>query len=178
MASHLKDAQEEAKADMTPMIDCVFLLIIFFLCIDFKTLEAKLSAYLPKDKGSQTDETDPVEQLSLRIEMEEWGTEVLRRPRSKSTAYQLQGHRVRYMLGPSRYTEIAKLLEALEKIVADPGQRVPDKDKPGSMKIKPIVIEPQPGTTYGDVAQVVDAVTQAGFGEINFGGGRGSRKKN
>ena len=42
--------------DMTPMIDVVFLLIIFFLCIDFKILEAKLPAYLPKDKGSQPEE--------------------------------------------------------------------------------------------------------------------------
>ena len=47
--SHLADAEEEAEGDMTPMIDAVFLLIIFFLCIDFKTLEAKLPAYLPKD---------------------------------------------------------------------------------------------------------------------------------
>ena len=36
MANYL----EEAKPNMTPMIDVVFLLIIFFLCIEFKTLEA------------------------------------------------------------------------------------------------------------------------------------------
>ena len=31
--SAIDDAQEEAKADMTPMIDVVFLMIIFFICI-------------------------------------------------------------------------------------------------------------------------------------------------
>ena len=45
----LEDAQEEVKPDMTPMIDVVFLMIIFFICIDFKVLESKLPAYLPKD---------------------------------------------------------------------------------------------------------------------------------
>ncbi|MCI0342172.1 MAG: biopolymer transporter ExbD [Planctomycetales bacterium] len=38
--------------NMTPMIDCVFQLLIFFMCATkFKTLEGKLLAYLPKDKG-------------------------------------------------------------------------------------------------------------------------------
>jgi biopolymer transport protein ExbD len=43
---------EEIKQDMTPMIDVVFQLMIFFMCtIKFKTLEGKLQAYLPKDVG-------------------------------------------------------------------------------------------------------------------------------
>ncbi len=43
MRQLLQDAvDEEAEMDMTPMIDVVFLLIIFFLCIDFRILEAKL----------------------------------------------------------------------------------------------------------------------------------------
>ncbi len=81
--SHLKDVQEEAKNDMTPMIDVVFLLIIFFLCIDFKTLEAKLPAYLPKDKGSQSTPEEPVEQLSIMIVMDRWGDEITRDPKKK-----------------------------------------------------------------------------------------------
>ena len=38
---------EEQKGDMTPMIDVVFLLIVFFLCIEFKVLESRLDAFLP-----------------------------------------------------------------------------------------------------------------------------------
>ena len=42
----------EVAADLTPMIDVTFLLLIFFLCsIQFKVLEGKLSTYLPKDVG-------------------------------------------------------------------------------------------------------------------------------
>lgn len=33
--------------DMTPVIDMSFLLIVFFLCLPFKSLDAKLAAHLP-----------------------------------------------------------------------------------------------------------------------------------
>ncbi|MDZ7815066.1 MAG: biopolymer transporter ExbD [Planctomycetota bacterium] len=40
------------KVDLTPLIDCVFLLIVFFIVAGkFKKVESKLNAYLPKDSG-------------------------------------------------------------------------------------------------------------------------------
>ena len=65
--SVLDDVQEEVKPDMTPMIDTVFLMIIFFVCIDFKVLESKLSAFLPKDRGMQAAIAEPQEALSISI---------------------------------------------------------------------------------------------------------------
>ena len=45
---------EEAEMDMTPMIDIVFQLLIFFLLsAKFISLEGQLSSYLPKDRGSR-----------------------------------------------------------------------------------------------------------------------------
>ena len=45
---------EEAELDMTPMIDIVFQLLIFFLLsAKFISLEGQLSSYLPKDRGLQ-----------------------------------------------------------------------------------------------------------------------------
>lgn len=182
MVSHLEDAEEEAKLDMTPMIDVVFLLIIFFLCIDFKTLEAKLPAYLPTDKGSQATPEEPVEQLSLRIVVDQKGEKRTRREgvplinpeTGRENAYMLIGHKVRYQLGPQWFDELSRVIEQLEKIKADPTKMVPDKKNPGKKKLMAVVIEPQPGATYGDVASAVDAVSAAGFEEINFGGGRGT----
>ena len=85
------EVQQEAEMDMTPMIDVVFLLIIFFLCIDFKTLEAKLPAYLPKDKGSQSFDEEPVEQLSLKIVCTNRGREVTRNPKKVGLAIDRPG---------------------------------------------------------------------------------------
>ena len=53
-------AQEEIEMQMTPMIDVVFLLLIFFLCtLKFKLLEGKLAAYLPKDLGGNSMPAEP-----------------------------------------------------------------------------------------------------------------------
>ena len=61
--AYLKELiDDECELQMTPMIDVVFLLLIFFLCtIKFKTLEGKLAAYLPKDVGVNTFEAEPKE---------------------------------------------------------------------------------------------------------------------
>ena len=45
---------EKAEMDMTPMIDIVFQLLIFFLLsAKFIALEGQLASYLPKDRGLQ-----------------------------------------------------------------------------------------------------------------------------
>ena len=45
--------EEETKLSMTPMIDVVFLLLIFFMCATkFKVPDYRLDADLPKDKGT------------------------------------------------------------------------------------------------------------------------------
>ncbi|MBI4712244.1 MAG: biopolymer transporter ExbD [Planctomycetes bacterium] len=62
--ARIKSKTEEASMDipMTPMIDVIFQLMIFFMCsIHFKSLEGKLYSYLPKDKGmNMTVVTDPI----------------------------------------------------------------------------------------------------------------------
>ncbi|MHC5062676.1 MAG: ExbD/TolR family protein [Planctomycetota bacterium] len=177
----MEEVEEEAEMNMTPMIDVVFLLIIFFLCIDFKILEAKLPAYLPKDRGSQTTETEPVEQLSLKIICDSWGEQELRRPKLGPTtkkgfpaAFVLKNHMVHWMVGPRRINDDKVLITELKKIADDPSRRVTDPIT-GEKKIMTVVIEPGAKTTYGDVAKTVDMVTVAGFVEINFGGGQAAK---
>src|SRR5690606_34075993 len=105
----LEQAQEETKPDMTPMIDVVFLMIIFFICIDFKVLESKLQAYLPKDKGSQSTPEEPQEQLSVKVIVDAEGEPEYPKGASKGSLnpntmrpyrFVLKGHRVRWEVGP------------------------------------------------------------------------------
>jgi biopolymer transport protein ExbD len=184
MKSLLEQAQEELKMDMTPMIDVVFLLIIFFLCIDFKILEAKLPAYLPKDKGAQTFQVDPMEQLSVKIIEERPGHKVARKeghepgvinPKSgRPYPYRLEGHRVRWEVGPRTISDLTKLKEELSRIASD--KTLWQVDKVTNVpKPMPVVVEPAAGAVYEDVANTVDAVKAAGFVEINFGGGMGGK---
>jgi biopolymer transport protein ExbD len=47
-----EDPGSVAQLPLTAMIDCTFLLLIFFmLATKFKTVEGRLKAYLPKDRG-------------------------------------------------------------------------------------------------------------------------------
>ncbi|MCH7890992.1 MAG: biopolymer transporter ExbD [Gemmatimonadetes bacterium] len=73
----------EAEIDLTPMIDVVFLLLIFFMCtLKFKTLEGKLAAYLPKDVGVNTSEAEPKEKVEIRLTVKLPGTKMsVRNPR-------------------------------------------------------------------------------------------------
>ncbi|MBX3461758.1 MAG: biopolymer transporter ExbD [Planctomycetes bacterium] len=178
----LDDAQEEAKGDMTPMIDVVFLMIIFFICIDFKVLESKLPAYLPKDKGSQSDVVEPQEQLSVKIHVESAGTPIYPEgvtagtisPNGRPYRFKLEGHRVKWEVGPKPLYNLADVQKELVRIAQDPASQVPDKET-GGKKLMTCVIEAYPGTYYEDVARTTDACNAAGFKEINFGGGLGAK---
>jgi biopolymer transport protein ExbD len=60
---------EEVEMDLTPMIDVVFLLLIFFIVtMKFKVLEGKLETELPKDVGVNRSEIDELlEKIEINI---------------------------------------------------------------------------------------------------------------
>ncbi|MCB9879737.1 MAG: biopolymer transporter ExbD [Planctomycetes bacterium] len=180
--SALDDAQEEVKADMTPMIDVVFLMIIFFICIEFKVLESKLDAFLPTDKGSQNTVVEPQEQLSIKIHVQSAGTKDYGRDgpginpnTERPNRFKLTGHLVKWEVGPKPLYSIQEVKKELERIASDPASQVPDKAT-GGKKLMSCVIEAYPGTYYKDVAETNDAANAAGFEEVNFGGGLGPGK--
>ncbi|MBI4712455.1 MAG: biopolymer transporter ExbD [Planctomycetes bacterium] len=66
----IKPKYEESSLDlpMTPMIDVIFQLIIFFMCsIQFKALEGKLLSYLPKDKGGCGGDPPYIEEVRVNL---------------------------------------------------------------------------------------------------------------
>lgn len=63
---------EEANMElnMTPMIDIIFQLMIFFMCsIHFKSLEGKLYSYLPKSVGPEPTQVfiPPVDEVRVKL---------------------------------------------------------------------------------------------------------------
>lgn len=46
-----KHELDEPPFTMTPMIDCIFLLLIFFILLPPKQIEGRLDSHLPRDKG-------------------------------------------------------------------------------------------------------------------------------
>jgi len=72
-------SSEAMTLDLTPMIDVVFLLLIFFvLNIKFKTLEGRLDTFLPKDRGHQGFVAREQHQdIAVRLTRRETGTRVV-----------------------------------------------------------------------------------------------------
>ncbi len=155
-------AKEECEMQMTPMIDVVFLLLIFFMCtLKFKTLEGKLSAYLPKDVGVNTFEAEPVEKVEIKLTVKHPGKKMsARNPRLEwdgDGRFEYVGRVIQYQIGPKRTEDIEVLADRLKEIFkAD--------------ETRPATIDSRKGTVYGDVVAVLDAAILAGYTQITFVG--------
>jgi len=165
----------DARRDMTPMIDCVFLMIVFFVCLDFRTLEAKLPSFLPRDRGIHPNRVDPEPQLSVRVVCESYGTE--RPDPARSGRAILDDHRVHWQVGPRTIGSAEELRAELQRLAADPAMQVADEERPGQRRLVDCVIEPGPGAVYDDAARTADVLAAAGFTTIQWGGGAGARPR-
>ncbi|MBL8724834.1 MAG: biopolymer transporter ExbD [Planctomycetes bacterium] len=178
-------ASDDAKSDLTPMIDVVFLMVIFFVCIDFRVLEAKLPAYLPRDVGGGPSQVEPQEQLRIEIFAEAFGVPTYAggatsasidpntgRPRR----FVLRDHRVRWQVGPRQFADFDAMQRELVRLANDPAQLVRDPRTDGRKLMAGLVLA-HPGVCYDDVARVVDAAHAAGFQDIHFGGGLGPARR-
>jgi biopolymer transport protein ExbD len=133
---------EAVEADMTPMIDVVFQLIIFFMTtIRFKALEGKLETQLPKDVGVNSSQI--TEQL-LKAEIGLHADKSL----SEGFFITLNGMQV-----PNLTTLRAKLTQ-LKNVSPD-------------MKA---TLYPNRGINYAHVVKVVDECIKAKMLDITFAG--------
>ena len=176
--SQLAQPDDECKSDMTPMIDVVFLLIVFFICIDFKVLESKLEAWLPTDRGSSPEVVTPEEQLIVRVHVATPGTTVY--PDGEATVnsdrpkrYRLLGHTVRFEVGAHSCNTLDDAKRELTRIASDANSMIPDRQT-GGRKLMACVVEGFPGTRYDDVSRAADICHTAGFQDIHFGGCMGA----
>jgi len=157
-----REAEEPIKGDMTPMIDIVFQLLIFFmLTIQFKTLEGKLAANLPKDVGVNQTDAEPKEKVEIRLKVEKPGTKLdpeTGEPWSGEGLFKYGKDRViAYSVGPKTMRNIDDLARRLQELHrADPEQAV--------------TIAPYPHTVYADVVAVLDEVVAADFKDVTFMG--------
>jgi biopolymer transport protein ExbD len=161
--SIMKDiASEEAKLDMTPMIDVVFQLIIFFMCnIKYKTLEGRLDAYLPKDVGVNSAPAEQIEKVEITIKVSTPGEK--RDPRDQNQPwsgkgrFEFVGRQLSYQIGPRKTANLGELKKILDELFRQDPERKS-------------TIDCRPGTVYADMIPVLDAAVDAGFRDITFVG--------
>jgi biopolymer transport protein ExbD len=157
------------KGDMTPMIDVVFQLLIFFmLTIEFKQLEGKLSAYLPKDVGVNTTQAEPKEKVEIVLRVATEGTKldpVNNMPWSGEGPFRYGDDRkIDISIGPKTTRDLEEVKRRLKDL------RLQDPERPAT-------IDPHPGTVYEDVIKVLDVVLLADYTDVTFIGARDVPKK-
>ncbi|QDU66662.1 ExbD/TolR family protein [Engelhardtia mirabilis] len=152
----------QAEMEMTPMIDVTFLLLIFFMCtLQFRTLEGRLAAYLPKDTGPALRSALQPEPITIEVRVAATGLRVDPRTGVAWTGqgrFEFDGAReLTYRVGPRQYTSPERAIARVGELHAqDPLRR--------------IKLDARPGTTYADVIQVVDLATRVGLDGITFTG--------
>ncbi len=159
------------KGDMTPMNDVVFQLLIFFmLTIEFKQLEGKLSAYLPKDVGVNTSKAEPKEKVEIVLRVAAEGTKLdpepdNDRPWSGEGPFRYGDDRkIDISIGPKTTRDLEEVKRRLKDL------RLQDPERPAT-------IDPHPGTVYEDVIKVLDVVLLADYSDVTFIGARDVPKK-
>ena len=169
--------KEKSELEMTPMIDVTFLLLVFFLCtLRFKTLEGKLSAYLPKDVGSAPRASEPLEKVEVVIRVLEPGARLVpgsSLPREDGDPGRFvfgNDRRVEYGVATFATTDAAALAERLRSIR---GQRLAARP----LAPVPVSIDARAGTIASDVTRALDAVLEAGFTDVTFVAARDERTR-
>jgi biopolymer transport protein ExbD len=170
----IPEEQVQDELPMTPMIDVIFQLVIFFMCSGhFKQIEGKLQSYLPKDKGLNPIPVLEPELREIRI--------ILRvTPNNMVSAHVEKRPIANFPADPKKLRGIAKEWDAL-------GAEVASLYKPSAATNRPIPvkIDADMKVPFQYVVSSLDACLRNGVKDIEFVGsgkvhekvGTGSEKK-
>ena len=141
-------AKDEAKMNMTPMIDVTFQLIIVFLCsMKFRTLDQKIEAFLPKDVGLSTAPATAEVEVKVSVKL-------ARAPGAETTHVYLLGSKLGTSQTPGIWDNLAQRLREFrsqdEKVKAE--------------------IDADPDVMHGDVVSALDSFMAAKIGNVVFKG--------
>jgi len=150
--SNREESQRTFVMDMTPMIDCTFNLLIFFLCnINFKLLEGKIPAYLPKDVGVNATPIDTqLEKIEIHIYRGKTAID-------KTTDWTWDEKQIEIRVQGKKMAGLKEFHDTIKK--------VHDANKEAKA-----TFYPGPGTLYIDAVKVINECLRAKFTDITFAG--------
>ena len=142
---------EETKLSMTPMIDVVFLLLIFFMCATkFKVPDYRLDADLPKHKGTAPNPIpfDDIPDFTVTIEKVD-------APKGEV--------RAKFRVGRDKYVD----LESLAAVIKHDYHALAHQAAVHGKKI-PAVIRGDKDVDFGYIVAAVDACIAAKVATVEF----------
>ncbi len=159
--------EETPELSMTPMIDIIFQLLIFFmLACRFRTQEGELRAALPKDKGLRYKTPEPITLRQMRIKLL-WYGENTNRPSNNPKKGRVV-LKVDQRVFPSARNESGELApdwNALYKLICQMRENyTPSKYHP----TLPAIIDARKQVQFKHVVSVLNECVRAGLREIEF----------
>jgi hypothetical protein len=173
-------AGDDTELNMTPMIDIVFQLIIFFLLsLKFKTVDRRIDSMLPKDRGLAATPTFPEDFLKIKIK-------VFRRdmadPAKAYTMIKVDNEAKQYILPKGWKGRIKEealdmaRVEQYDAVIAKVRSVVARKIKAhggeiGEVKGEIVAPPPKGGAVpHGDVIQMLNIFLGVGMNDVVFEG--------
>ena len=134
-----QQAESDADINLTPLIDVVFLLLIFFMVTTTFSREAQIRLQLP---AAESSEELPEEDRSITIQISDIGRYAVWGPKDEEP---------RELINAAR--------ETLEKAIARSA---------GKLKDPIIIIRADQMATHNSVVQAMDAARALGFFQVTF----------
>ena len=157
---HAPEEAEVTRLNMTPMIDVVFQLLVFFLCsMKFKSLDMKIEAFLPKDRGLANTPSKPADVPKIvAVLKRQKGEAVTRVKVGNETIGEVSGVRERTDASVATLDRLTKMAVSARERAGDARDEVK-----GEVDASPLV-------PTGDVIKTVDAFIAGGLKDVTFVG--------
>jgi len=176
MAMEMPEA-DDTELDMTPMIDIVFQLIIFFLLsLKFKTIDRRIESMLPKDRGLAPTPTFPEDFLKVKIKVfrrdmdDKLKAYTLVKIDNDAAVYKLpRGWKGRGKETAERLGEYDAKMRAIKAVV----NRKMKAHGGEAAEVKGEIVAPPPkggAVPHGDIMQVLDIFLELGMTDVVFEG--------
>ena len=171
---------EDTELNMTPMIDIVFQLIIFFLLsLKFKTIDRRIESMLPKDRGLAPTPTFPEDFLKVKIKL---FRRDMKDKEKAHTIIKIDNDRQIYKLprawkgrlkelrdSPERVKKYDKVMRTVKSVV----QRKMKAHGGNPEEVKGEIVAPPPkggAVPHGDIIQVLDIFLDLDMIDVVFEG--------
>jgi len=169
MRTPAADDDEVAVQDMTPMIDVVFQLLIFFmLTMQFKEVEGQLLSQLPR-VGTAAPAVPAPDLLELRVVLRAGDDPRARAnhggpPRDAAVcSVAVEGHDLGRLLSTEAAPAAADANKALYRAVGRKARELRD-----ASAVRRVILDADPEVPYEHVLGAVDGLKQAGVDEVEF----------
>jgi biopolymer transport protein ExbD len=170
---------DDTEMNMTPMIDIVFQLIIFFmLTLKFKTVDRRIESMLPKDRGLAPTPTFPPDFLKVKIKVFRRGLETANTTDDDYTLVKVDnsgefqlpaGWKGLHKEPGDRVKRYESVIATVQKLVRDKIQAHGGKKE----EVKGEIVAPPPkggAVPHGDVMQMLNIFLVEGITDVVFEG--------